>query len=475
MSCYKRRLYGHLVAALFLARVATAQTAQPKTDSLSEHLEVAPGVPLRLYIVHRVSYQLGAPVEARFAEGVWAFDRVVIPAGTAARGVVSRLEPVPKMVRARAIVGGDFTPLKRAQVSFSTLVFPDGRTMKLETQDSPGLATMYVPPRPSKTRSAKDPKKQAPKSQVHRMIEQTAKQQARGQLNARTRGLYDVVRGPNKVESLENFLLAKLPYHPQWYRTNTRFDAVLMQPLDFGTVSINSADLKDLGTQPAADAIAQVRIVSSVSSVDATPGDPLEGVLSQPLFSKGQELVLPEGTRVTGKVTLVSRARYFHRNGKLRFDLDKVEVPTVATAANTQPEVLKTGVRPVRAELAAVEADPRTLKVDSEGTATATESKTRFLRPAIAAIVAAKSMDNDSGKQTASGSADSNTSGQALGGFSGFGLFGMAVAAGPPQIGAALGFYGLGWSVYSNVVSRGREVTFDRNTGIAIRFGASRK
>jgi hypothetical protein len=67
--------------------------------------------------------------------------------------------------------------------------------------------------------------------------------------------------------------------------------------------------------------------------------------------------------------------------------------------------------------LVAIEADPKAVKVDSAGTATATESKTRLLRPAMAALVAAKSL------------------------------------------GAALGFYGLASSVYSNVVARGNEVT----------------
>jgi hypothetical protein len=115
------------------------------------------------------------------------------------------------------------------------------------------------------------------------------------------------------------------------------------------------------------------------------------------------------------------------------------------------------------------------VKVDPEGTAKATESKTRLLRPAIAALVAAKSLDNDAGKQTASGTggaAGANTSGRALGGFSGFGLLGIAAARGPRNIGAALGFYGLAWSVYSNVVARGGEVTFQKNTAMAIRFGA---
>jgi hypothetical protein len=66
-------------------------------------------------------------------------------------------------------------------------------------------------------------------------------------------------------------------------------------------------------------------------------------------------------------------------------------------------------------------------------------SKTRLLRPVIARLVAAKSLDNHAGKH---------------------------------NIESALGFYGLARSVYSNIVARGREVTFEKNTAMAIRFGA---
>jgi hypothetical protein len=48
----------------------------------------------------------------------------------------------------------------------------------------------------------------------------------------------------------------------------------------------------------------------------------------------------------------------------------------------------------------------------------------------------------------------------------------MAIAQGPYEIGAALGFYGLAWSVYTTAVSRGKEVTFEKNSAMAVRFGA---
>jgi hypothetical protein len=172
---------------------------------------------------------------------------------------------------------------------------------------------------------------------------------------------------------------------------------------------------------------------------------------------------------MTGKVTLARPARWFHRGGQLRFAFSSMVVPEAfAAAAKPRPES-------AQAQLTAAEEAPGAVKVDAEGTAKATESKARLLRPVIAGLIAAKSMDDDTGKQNASGGANANYSGRTLGGFSGFGLFGSALARGPKPIGAVLGFYGLGWSVYSTVVSRGREVSFEKNTAMAIRFGSPAK
>ncbi|MGA8029917.1 MAG: hypothetical protein WB992_22460 [Bryobacteraceae bacterium] len=436
-------------------------------------MQVQAGTPLRVYISRRVSYRLGEAVQAKLIEPVWAFDRVVIPAGVTLQGQVLKLDPVSRIVRARAILGGDFTPLKRARVSFMSLTLPNGRAVPLRTEESLGLPTMYVPPRP-----AKKPKKQktasGKPSRAGQFLRQQVQNQARSQANARSGGLYDFVRGPNKREWLENYLWSKLPYHPQWYRTRTRFDTVLTQPLDFGTVEVASSEIAKSGAAAPPDTIAQMRLLATVSSADARVSDPVEGELSQPVFDQQHELVLPEGTRFTGKVTLTHRARLFHRGGKLRFTIERVDVPGDQIASERTATVQRAG-HPVQGQLVAVEADPNAIKVDSEGTATATESKSRLLRPAIAALVAAKSLDNDAGKQTASGTGSPNTGGRALGGFSGFGLLGTAAARGPRPIGEALGFYGLAWSVYSNIISRGNEVTFEKNTAIAIQFGSPRK
>ncbi len=446
-----------------MSSLLSAQQPPPGTPEIPVHLVVEAGTPLRLYLTKRVTYRKGDLVPARFAEPVWAFDRIVIPAGTTVQGQVAELRPVPAMVRAMAMVRGDFTPLKRAQVSFNKLVLPDGRELGLNTQASEGLASIYVPPRPSKpgktNKSTKTSNGKAAK------LRSFAKQQAQSQVNARSGGLLDFVRTPNKREWVESFLWSKLPYHPQWYRSGTRFDAVSQSALDFGAVSLSPGQLQEWGKQPGADTAAQVRLVTAVSSSDANVGDPITGILSQPLFSPGKHLILPEGTRLTGTVRLARRARLFHRGGQLRFAFDEIQPPALPDAP-VPPKL-----QHAQAQLTEAEQSSGTMKVDEEGTAKATESKTRFLRPVIAGLIAAKSMDNDEGRQSASGGADANYSGRALGGFSGFGLLGTAVSQAPRSVGVAFGFYGLAWSVYTNLVSRGREVTFEKNTAMSIRFG----
>jgi hypothetical protein len=450
-----------------LAPQVRSQTASRPKANLPVHLKVAAGTPLRLYITHRVSYRLGEAIEAKSIQPIWAFDRIVIPPGSTVQGRVVKLEPVAKVLRARAIVGGDLTPLKTAEVSFTSLTLPGGRRMPLQTEESTGLGTIYVEPRP-----AKRPKKQKSSSANTNGLRQFLLREAENRVNARSYGIYGIVRGPNKLEWIENFLLSKLPYHPQWYRLRTRFDAVLTAPLDFGTAEVASGELAPAGASPGPDSLAQMTMLTIISSSDATVGEPMQGVLSEPLFTAEHKLLLPQGTQLNGRITLARRARFFHRGGKLRLTTEGIEVPEEEALSVRTGGLHTEQTQHTHAQLAAVEAGPTAVKVDAEGTATTTESKTRLLRPAIAALVAVKTLDEDAGKQTASAGGNANMGGRSLGGFSGFGLLGtIAARQAPPAVAQALGFYGFAWSVYSTVVSRGNEVTFKKNAAVAIRFG----
>ncbi len=453
-----------LAATLFLAPIARAQ--QPNPEPLTIHLQADAGTPLRAYLTNHAWYRQNEPVKAKLIAPVWSFDRQIVPAGTVLEGHISQLIPVPKMMRARAILGGDFTPLKQAQITFTSFVLADGRTFQIQALPSFGLGTYYVPPRAKKVA----PKPQTAPKSSNALVE-TAKQQAQTELHAQSRGLYDLVRAPNKKEWLEDWLLTKLPYHRQWYRSGMRIDSILAQNVDFGTGQVPAADLKEMGTTPPPDSVAQMRMTATATSADAKVGDPLRGVLAQPLFNSKNQLVLPQGTQFMGKITLARPARMFHRGGKLRFAIEDFQLPPEAA----ERAALPAAPTPTRAQLAAMETTPTAaMKVDEEGTATATESKTRLIRPIIAGLIAAKSLDNDAGRQTATGSGPNNAPARGLAGFSGFGLLGWAASKGPHPVSAALGFYGLGWSIYTNIISRGTDVTLQKDAEAAIRFGAPR-
>ena len=455
-------MYTLLFALLFLFAVCV-----PAQTDKSFPLVVAPGAPLRVYLTKRLTKRQDEPVHAKLIEPLFAFDREVVPVGSEVIGSVSRLESVPKMRRFMAIINGDFTPLHEAQVAFTTLVLPDGRKIDLRTHESLGLNTLFVPEQPKK------PGKQSPQktSNGNGGVMDTAKQEAKRQINStingRTRGVADMVRGPNKKERLEEFLVMKLPYHPQWVRKGTRFDAELETPLSFGSVNVKMADLKLVGTQPPADSVVHARLLAPLSSSSAAPGQKVEAVISQPLFSPDHKLILPEGTHVTGSVTLAKTARSFHRGGRLRFNFQNIDLPP---GVERPVEVAERPIIKTQGTLDAAESGGATdIAVDKEGGVKATEPKTRWIAPALSVLIAMKSADNDEGRH---GQTEGNVGGRTLGGGSGFGLLGAAAAQSSRYVGTALGFYGMAWSVYNGVVARGGEVEFQHNAAMDIRFGS---
>lgn len=468
------------VLLCFLAAAATASPQDPeRTATPAAPLKVPAGAPLRLYLTKRVPKRLDAPVEARLLAPLYAFDREVIPSGTQVFGRVSGISPVSKWARTRALLGGDFTPLHVAKVEFNSCVFPDGRKMQLSTVASSGLNSL-ASLRPPKARGRKPA---AASIGALGKAEQSARDQIGIQVD-RVRSIPESVRGPDKRERLIDFLMAKLPYHPQYVRKRTRFDAELREPMDFGSETVSPASLALLGTQPSAGSVVHARLLTPLDSRHSTKGEKVEATLAEPLFGNGHLLVLPEGTRLEGTVVLAKRAGWFHRGGRLLFNFQNVALaPGVeglarvepASAAprqsqvNAPPESEENPHFRTRANVTAVESDGAALQVDSEGGVRATESKTRFLGTALALLIAQRGADNDAGRHD-SGGASSNVGGRTVGGGMGFGLLGSAAARFSTNAGAALAYYGLAWSVFSTVVARGAEVEFDRNAVVDIGF-----
>lgn len=435
------------------------------------------GVPLRLYLTRRISKRPGAPAEAKLIEPVYAFDREVIPAGTTVLGKVSKVESVSTWARIRTAIGGDFTPIHIAQVQFTTLALPDGRKIAVDTLETPGLNTLYSPPPPPKKKASQTSTGGAPG---------TARQKAKGQIDAqiaeRKAQVYGALHGPNRKERLYDLAMSKLPYHPQYVRAGTRFDAELRAPLAFGSETVPPGALATMGTQPPPDSMAHARLLTALNSASARKGQPVEGVTTEPLFSPDRKLILPTGTRLVGTVVFVRPARWLHRSGQLRFSFQSIDLPQEAAQLVTPPPAAAAPERTMQTALkfrtqavlqSAEASGTAPAKVDREGGIKAQDSKKRFLAPLASLVIARAAGDNDMGRHHASGaSAGSNTnvSGRTLGGASGFGLLGAAASQSSPYVGAALGYYGLAWSVYSNVFARGPQIQFDKDAMIDIRF-----
>jgi hypothetical protein len=449
---------------------ATAQTAaDEETPRIA--LSVPSGAPLRLYLTKRVSKRIGAPVEAKLLESVFAFDREVIPAGTVAQGQVSRVQPVGKWQRVRAILNGDFTPLRSAQLEFTTLIMSDGHTVSTHTVESVGLNSIYI--EPSKKKKQKTTQPQNPNGGILGTARQTAKDRINGAINARSRGIADIVRGPNKKEKLIDLLWSKLPYHPQYVRRGTRFDAPLRDPLQFGFESLKQGDLAEIGSQPPPDSVVHARLLTALNSASAKQGETVQAVVAAPLFSADHKLLLPEGTRLIGSVVLAKKARSFHRGGQLRFNFQRVDLPP--EVANLRPAAPRAEPMKTQATLAGAEGNgPAPIKVDSEGGVQAQESKTRFIAPVISLMLARRAADTDADRHhnASATSGDANVSGRTLGGGLGLGMLGAVASQSSPYVGMAFGYYGLAWSVYSSVIARGAEVQFDQNAMMDIKFGA---
>lgn len=449
----------------FLASVIPAQD-----QTLNIPLTVSAGAPLRLYLTKRVTKRLDAPVQAKVLTPLFAFDRVVVPAGTQVFGHVSRLEPVSRWMRFKAVVGGDFTPLHIAEIEFTSMVLPDGRRIEIQTAESPGLSSL-VPLKPPRH---KNPPAQ---TSANTGLIGSAKQKAQDQIN-QIKSIPDLVRGTDKKDWFYSYAMSRLPYHPQYIWNRTRFDAVLKAPLDFGTATIQPKTLAMIGTEPAPGSIAHARLVTSLDSLKSKPGEKVQAVLEQPVFSADQKLVLPEGTIVHGTVGMARRAGWFHHSGRLRFTFNDIEltqqvvdlrasaVRTLQAKPDTSPRVR------TQAQLTGAEGANAPVKVDSEGGAQAKESKTRFAGLAAALLITRSASDNDSGRNHLgpNGQTNQNVSGRTLGGGLGFGLFGSIAAQTSNNVGMALGYYGMAWSVFSTVIARGPEVEFERNAAIDIGF-----
>jgi hypothetical protein len=407
------------------------------------------GTPLQVKIEKRIRIKgVSQQIEGRVVQPVFVFNKDVIPAGSEVIGHIARLNPINRQRRIKAVLNGDFTPLKNPEIQFDVLKLLDGKTMPLKT----GIASQWgVSARFQKRMQAR---------KKNSLISTTFERARIELLNVRQEIVTEINSRP-KWDRLQEEAYSRLPYHPQFLPANTRLSAQIKEPLAFGIETIAAREMEHTGLPPP-DTVVTARLLFTVSSNSDT-GSKVLAIVSEPFYSADRHLILPEGTRLIGTVVQAQPARWFRRSGQLRLRFQKMELP--------EPIPMKNRQLSVEATVARVDAIREVrIKIDDEGVMKSIEPRTRFIAPAVQMFLGVKVLD-DTNKNLQSQSA--NRILRAIAGASGLGLVGSIAAQVSSEAATGIGLYGAAWSVFNHVVARGHNILLAQDTPLQIRFGAA--
>jgi hypothetical protein len=412
---------------VFLTGTTFAQSADVHRIAIVP-LTVDKGSPLKVVLTDKVPSRLNEPVHAKIVDPVYAFDREVIPAGTEVVGKVTGLKGVGKWKRVSSMLGGDFTPLHDAEITFDTLVFNDGKQLPIQTSVvSRGNLLMRFK-------------------------------------NGQTRTFTTGIQQPGK-EMVKSMLWNLSPYHPQFLPTGATYKATLTEPLDFGSIVIGSRVLNAIGGDPSPGSVIYARLLTPVDSEKTEAGTAVQAILSYPLYSLDHRLIYPAGSRLQGEVAEIHKAGFLAHGGELALKFTKIEPPiTIMTSALQEQNI--------EGRLVGVETpvDLNQLQIDREGLAEVPRTKQRFLAPAFALAGAVPMLGTtSSGFGTAFAEAyGTSFFSRAMGGNTGLGLPGGIAGLMNPTVGLGLGAYGVGYAVYFSILGRGKNITLPADTSIEI-------
>ncbi|HEV2275730.1 MAG TPA: hypothetical protein VGR96_16270 [Acidobacteriaceae bacterium] len=406
--------------------------------------EIVPsGVPLRVQLDKSHRLKVGTRLTGRLTEPVYLVDHVVLPAGSRVFGSITGKHPVSRQTRTAAMFNGDLTPLKSAEVTFTSVETPDGRDFDISTRATERTA------------------------EIVRIVDENAK--PRRSFRQRIASAFRWTRQQtvatltmeHKSDRVREMIYEEIPFHPQELWAGTEFDAELTEPLQVtgqpASAPAPAAELSDLKLTGTIEA----RLLDPVDSATARPGMPVEAVLTQPLF-EGQgsqdaqgstpathhrgKLLLPEGTRLIGAIVQSKAAGVFGHNGSLRMTFRKAELP-----AGDE--------RVVHGHLTAAEGEKSAhIRLDDEGGVKATSGTGRFLAPISLGSLAAVGDNAGTGviREAIAGNGMDMLTRVVGTAFSNGGLI------------TGFGYYEAGKIVFDQWIARGHDVVFARNTRIEI-------
>jgi hypothetical protein len=387
-------------------------------------------------------HEEGQAIHGKTMQPVYAFDRIVIPMGTEVLGRIAKIEELSKKQKTFSALDADFTPYHQLELEFNELVLPDGKHIPVHTvvTRESGQVMEFV-------RAKGDESKNGVKSAASEKIDE-AKQEAKRTWDEAKKQIEE----PGRMHRLEHYLVAQLPFHPQYLEAGSLYSAELLEPLDFGTTPLTPKLAASLARQTPPGSLVHATLVTPLNSATSQRDDHVEAMLWQPLFD-GDDLILPAGTRLKGSVIEVHPAQKLHHNGELRVAFHDIETPD---GLDQKVSAVMVGVAAAKAEH---------VELDSEGGAQATAPNTRYLSSALAVGLALASSQTDE-DASGGGALAGKTSDRAAGGAGGFKLIGLTLGifVHSQPLGLAMGAAGAGRSIYRNFLGPGHELIFPKNT-----------
>jgi len=430
------------MACLALAVLAEAQTLEQRPQSTTTpapaHAALSAPASRTLVLPKDTSLQVetsrhypmkaGEAIEARLIHPIYCNGALAVPSNTPLHGHVISLQP-DSPTRLRARLRGDFTPFHTARVRFDEMELPTGPVAISTAEAADGAPVLHLTaPGVSPSQSFIARRWSQAKSNMHDRIA--------------------YFTAPGKSDRALQLLYHQLPYHPERIDAHTAWSFELTAPLDIPAstpIAPAPAPSQPAPRKPEVWAV-NATLSNGLTSATAKPGDPVEALVVEPVYDRDQQLVVPQGSRLIGKVATAEAAKSFGRNGRLRFTFQQVRFPEGFD-------------REVQGSLAGAATEKtQDLTLDAEGTITP-RNKSSVIAPLVLTMLAGRALDEDG-----------NITGQTAVASNGFGLVGriVGIAAGSRNLAAGLGYYAASLSIYDNFIRSGRDVVFPRDTRIEI-------
>jgi hypothetical protein len=398
-----------------------------------DHLTVPSGTLLRVEVTQRSRLRKGNLMQGRLLEPIYADNRLLVPSGAVVRGKIVDLLPATRGKQWEAKFHGDFTRLREPVIEWTTLTRGDGEQFAVEGESTTGPGgTLYF--------------RTAPPQHVSRI------RRAWDSFLGRKNMAVGSVRAPRKSERLKKYFWSQMPLHPQYVEEGAQYEMSLTDELRLPAGAAPALTLS-AEPRPMPELMwVHSRLCAEVSSDTAKVGDPVEAVVTQPIFNAQGQLVVPQYSILHGKVVSTTASRRFGHDGALRFTFNKMTLPT-----GFEQQVAGT---PLALESNAA----NHLSLDQEGGVTP-RAERGVAAPLVMGLMSASAMgDEDGGAFKATASSN------------GFAIMGRLIALGTssPFVGGTIGAMGTGRTIYHRWLAHGKQMEFGPDTEVVVEMTPAR-